>query len=368
MKPHSGVSGAGAIPVRPSLSSAGFPYNGPASQQLEFLLKYAVLAPSGHNTQPWRFRISGSAVDIYGDFSRAMPLHDPDNRELVMSCGAALLNLRVAVRNFGLTAMSEICPDPDAPELLARLKLTGEALSGRTDHKLFKAIPDRRTARVPFESRPIPRALLYRWQRAAAYEEAAMHILESEEERRALAGMVAEGDRCLTASPEYRNELARWIRSNTALGRDGLPGYSVGLGDLSSRVAARTVFPFGGDLARRDTDLVRHAPAFVVLGTEEDTPEAWMIAGQALGRVLLAAQSEGVSASFFLQPIELPHLRQRLMDLLPGEVGFPQITFRLGYAQRVPPTPRRPLSDVVSVDSSAGTKETEAEDLLSLES
>jgi hypothetical protein len=121
------------------------------------------------------------------------------------------------------------------------------------------------------------------------------------------------------------------------------------------------VFPFGGDQARRDTDLVRQAPAFVVLGTEADTAEAWMIAGQALGRVLLAAQSEGVSASFFLQPIEIPRLRGKLMELLPPEVGFPQITFRLGYAPRVAPTPRRPLSDVVSVEPSPEKNELSSE-------
>jgi hypothetical protein len=300
-------------------------------------------------------------MELFGDFSRAMPVHDPEHRELVMSCGAALLNLRVGIRNFGLTAMTDLCPDPDRPDLLARVEITGRAPSGRTEHKLFKAIPDRRTARVPFDPRPIPRALLYRWQRAAAYEDASLHIMESAEERRVLAELVAEGDRQLNSNPEYRQELALWLRSNTALGRDGLPGYSVGLGDLSSRVAARVVFPFGGDQARRDTDLVRQAPAFVVLGTEADTPEAWMIAGQALGRVLLAAQSEGVSASFFLQPIEIPRLRQRLMELLPQDLGYPQITFRLGYAPRVAPTPRRPLSDVVSVDTNAETGEISTE-------
>jgi hypothetical protein len=110
---------------------------------------------------------------------------------------------------------------------------------------------------------------------------------------------------------------------------------------------------------RRDEELVLRAPAFCVLGTETDTPRDWMIAGQALGRVLLSAQSEGVTASFFLQPVEVPELRTKLMELLPEERGFPQITFRLGYAPRVAPTPRRPLSEVVTVDSYELEPETE---------
>jgi hypothetical protein len=350
MKPYSGVSLPGVIPVRAPLSSSEFPDAAPPSRQLEYLLRYAILAPSSHNTQPWRFRIRGPVVEIFGDFSRAMPAHDPDRRELVMSCGAALLNLRVAIRNFGLTATTELCPDSDRSELLARVQLVGRAPSGRTDHQLFKAIPDRRTARVPFEPRPIARALLYRWQRVAAYEDATVHMMESTEERQLLANLIVEGGRELNSNPEYRQELALWLRSNDAPGRDGLPGSSIGLGALSSRVAARVVFPSGTDLARRDTDLVRQGPACFVLGTENDVVESWMTAGQALARVLLAAQSEGVSASFFLQPIQVPHLRRTLMQILPASVGYPQIMFRMGYAPRVPPTPRRPLSEVVSVD------------------
>jgi hypothetical protein len=93
--------------------------------------------------------------------------------------------------------------------------------------------------------------------------------------------------------------------------------------------------------------LVTKAPAVFVLGTDEDNVEAWMVAGQALARVLLAAQAEGVTASFFLQPVELPHLRAQLSDLI-RENGHPQITFRLGYGSRVPPTPRRPVREVLT--------------------
>jgi hypothetical protein len=352
MKPYSGVSVAGSFPVRSPLSASEFPYEGTAREKLEFLMKYAVLAPSGHNTQPWKFRVSGATLELYGDFARALPVIDPQNRELVMSCGAALLNLRVAIRNFGYTAMTELCPDPGEPALLARLELCGRAPSGRTDHKLFKAIPERRTNRMPFDARPIPRALLYRWQRAAAYEDAWLHIVESPAERRAVAELVAEGERLLGADREYRNELSRWLRSNDSFERDGLPGYSLGLGDLSSRIAPQVMLPFGGLHARRNMEMVEKAPAFVVLGTADDSAESCMIAGQALGRILLAAQAEGVAASFFLQPIEVERLRAQLMTVIGEPEGLPQITFRLGYGPKVTPTPRRPLGEVLTVDRS----------------
>ena len=340
MKPYGSVG-----VVRPALVAA-FPHEGSPEEKLRFLLRFAILAPSGHNMQPWKFRIQGPTLELLGDFTRTLPVADPENRELVMSCGAALLNLRVAIRNFGYTAVTELCPDPARPELLATVRLFGQAPPGRTDHRLFKAIPERRTNRNPFEARNIPRALLYRWQRAAAYEDAWLHLVDTPDERRALADLVAQGDAELGASRRYREELPRWMRPNQAveaIERDGVPGYALGMGNLASAISGPSGALHGG----RDRDLVLKAPAVFVLGTDEDDVEAWMIAGQALGRVLLAAQGEGVTASFFLQPIELPHLRTRLSDLI-RELGYPQITFRLGYGGRVPPTPRRPVREVLA--------------------
>ena len=305
-------------------------------------------APSIHDTRPWRWRVDGDTLELYAEPARQLPASDAGGRMMVLSCGAALLNLRVAIRNFGLTALTDVCPDPDRPDLLATVELSGTAPSGRTDHRLFKAITDRRTARVRFERRPIARALLYRWERAAAYEDATLYVADEPELRAAIGDLVAAGDRRLGEDPDYQTEMARWLRSNYAVGRDGLPGYSVGLGDLSSRVASQINYPVGAIQASRDRGLVLDAPAFAVLCTEGDDLANWMTAGQALGRVLLSAQAEGVSASFFLQPIEIPDLRRKLIDLLPAGTGYPQITFRLGFGPRVPPTPRRPLSQVIS--------------------
>jgi hypothetical protein len=345
MKPWIGVA---RYVAGTRVAGPAFPENGTPARQLEFLLQYAVLAPSGHNTQPWKFRIAGATVELYGDFGRRLPVADPDNRELVMSCGAALLNLRVAARNFGLTAAANLCPDPDRPDLLAEFRLTGRALAGRGDHRLFNAISERRTSRLPFDRREIPRPVLYRLQRAAAYEDCWMWFAATKDVRVQVADLIAAGDCSLNANVEFRNELSRWLRSNECPDRDGLPGFAYGLGDLASRVAPQIIrpVPFARPLAQRDRDLALNAPAFAVLGTDADGLESWMIAGQALGRILLAAQSEGLAASFFLQPIEIPDLRDKLAHIV-GEPGYPQITFRLGSGPRVPPTPRRPLSDVL---------------------
>ena len=101
------------------VDESDFPRYGQAAEKLRFLLRYAVLAPSGHNTQPWRFVIEGESVLLYADRERRLPVADPDDRELTMSCGAALAQLLVAIHHFGLTAEVEELPRLLDPDLLA---------------------------------------------------------------------------------------------------------------------------------------------------------------------------------------------------------------------------------------------------------
>lgn len=87
------------------------------------LLQSAVLAPSSHNTQPWRFRISGDRVELYADRTRALPVNDPENRELTISCGCALMNIRVAAAEAGLPMNAELLPNQNEGTLLAVIDL-----------------------------------------------------------------------------------------------------------------------------------------------------------------------------------------------------------------------------------------------------
>src|ERR1700758_4962846 len=101
------------------VSESDFPASSTPAPKLRFLLNYAVLAPSRHNAQPWRFKIEDNVVELYADCLRALPVSDPQNREMTISCGAALANLLIAIRYFGSMAAVEICAHPDNPQLLA---------------------------------------------------------------------------------------------------------------------------------------------------------------------------------------------------------------------------------------------------------
>jgi len=304
------------------------------------LLRHAVLAPSSHNTQPWRFRVSATAIDLLADRTRALPVNDPDDRELVISCGAALLNLRVAAASRGLDAGVQLFPDPDEPDWLARLSLGVTRAEPPPDGELAAFIECRRTWRKRFTEKVVDDDTVGRLVEAAAMENVWLRPMRTEDQRQQLAGLVAEGDDMQWANPSWRRELAMWMHPRRQ--GDGLT-----VPDLVGPVAQFVVrtFDMGGGVGAKDRQLAEASPLLAVIGTRGDTVPDWLEAGQGLQRVLLTACRHGLQASYLNQPIEVPLLRSRVQRLV-GE-GFPQILMRLGHpADVIPAAPRRPLEDI----------------------
>lgn len=325
-----------------------FPEAGSLSDQLRFALRYAILAPSGHNMQPWQFRLAGDHVEVRADATRALPVVDPDQRELVMSCGAAVYFLRVALRHFGLQGRVQILPDDGAdPDLLATVAVGGSTVASSYDERLFGAILRRRTHRGGFEAASLPSGLRSTLISAATGEDAWIAFPDGAA-RGDVAALVVEADHTQYGDPEFRREVSTWIRAD-AKARDGVPLRSYGVPRLLSRLTRRAVSSLDSTavLANRDRSAVLSAPGLALLGTDGDTREDWMHAGQALAHVLLAAADGNVAARFFNQAVQVPDLRRRLGHVMGGP-GVPQLLFGLGPARPRQPTARRPVEAVLA--------------------
>jgi Hemerythrin HHE cation binding domain len=347
------VSGEDGGPrvVAPDLGLREFPERGSEAAKLAYLVRYAIRAPSSHNSQPWRFRLAGDTLDLLADRTRALPVVDPDDRELVMSCGAALLHLHVAARHYGHALDVDLLPDPSDSDLLARVRLE-EALRPTYDEKLlFWAMPHRRTNRHAFEPRPLPDGLLEILAAAAEEEGAWLALVDGERERLDLADLVSQADIRQLHDPRFRRELAAWVHPSRTHARDGMSANGLGLPALLSTIgpfAIRT-FDLGKGTAARHRKLLDASPALLVLGTPGDDPADRLRAGQALARVLLRAAQDDVSASFLNQPVEVLDLRPRVAELA-GRTGRAQAVLRLGFGPQVQATPRRPVSEVLDLE------------------
>ena len=327
--------------------SSQFPGRAGPAERLRFLLSYAVLAPSRHNVQPWVFEIEGDELRVHADLARALPEADPDGRELLMACGAAMVNLRLAAAHHGNATTTELVPQHRRDGLVARLRLEERRASTPDLEALFQAIPLRRTNRLPLDGREPPAGLVTRLLREAQEEGASLRPVEAPQ-RRAVAELVAEGDRLQWESPRFRREVSAWTRRNGTARRDGIPGYAAGMSDAAALVhplRLRLSSP-ARDEADRDRRRALATKALLVLSTARDGKADWIAAGEALQRILLRAASAGLSASYFNQPIECPGLRERLRQAV-GTPGVPQILLRLGFGLTVRAPPRRPVQEVL---------------------
>lgn len=316
--------------------------SGATSDMITALLQAAVQAPSSHNTQPWVFLVRDGGIDLLADRTRALPANDPDDRELTISCGCALFNLRVAAARAAVPLDVHLMPGGYHGDQLAAVELSASGTVPPGLAELADAVSRRRTFRRTFSDRPVAVQDVAALVNAAYQEQAWLEPLDSADTRHAAADLVAEGDASQWANPSWRRELAAWMHPRR--GGDGLtvPGLTLPL----AQGVVRT-FDIGLGVGAKDRQIASASPLLVALGTEADGPEQWLVAGQALQRMLLVACGLGLQASFLNQPVQVAALRFKLQHLL-GRPGYPQLLLRLGYAEdQLPASPRRPLTDVV---------------------
>ncbi|HEX2805122.1 MAG TPA: hypothetical protein VHN80_03010 [Kineosporiaceae bacterium] len=284
----------------------------PGVATLRALIARATLAPSPHNIQPWRWTLHAdhAELEIDGPAADLLARGDPDAREAVISCGAALLTLRVAAAEALFDAQVDLLPDPHRPGLLACVTLVPGVVDAAFS-VLDAVVPLRRTAWGAFDGHPLPTGLPQRLRVEA----------------------LAEDVRLIEVPALLRDQVASVLRD----------------ADLARLLGEHRTGAAGQHAADLDAQLLLDAPYVAVLGTLGDRPLDWLVAGQGLQRVLLVAAADGVLGGFLNAPCQIGPEREHLRLLMP-EVPWPQAVLRLGFpTQRPAASARRPVDEVVVV-------------------
>lgn len=318
----------------------------PDDETTRTALSLANRAPSVHNSQPWRWKVGDRSLHLYADSTRQLMRTDPDRRDLLVSCGASLHHAVVALAALGWRSKVSRLPNPADPDHLASIQLS-RSEPNEIDISLAAAIPRRRTDRRLFSFWPVPRGdIAMIGVRIARMGVQLRHVEMSIDIKAIVAQAVWEH----IHDGEYLSELTTW--SGRYASTAGVPARNTPESNPAAPLPGR-IFA-GAALAQPDnaTAASDHA-VLLALGTNADDDLARLRAGEATSMALLTSTSLGLASCPVTEPLEITETREAIRSEVFGGTDYPQVMLRVGWApigaEPLPSTPRRPLSEVVSM-------------------
>jgi len=315
-----------------------FPINSSQEEKLTFLLNYAILAPSSHNSQPWLFNISESKIQVFADKSRWLKVADADRREQYISLGCALENLIIAAEHFGYNCSVSYFPGPS--DLVATVSLLANS-SSPSDSRLFYAITSRQTNRNPYEPKTISKADLETIKSLCTDPDVGIFITRDSAIKKGFLDLVVQANRILYSDVNYKSELGHWL----SLGVMGPTGLQAKMAQL-----AVVFLDMGPEQTEKDALLINSTPYLGFISTANNDSISSVKAGRTLERLWLCATALGISLHPMSQALEEAETKENLTGLLPAQSGMGQVqqAFRLGYAKPISEhSTRRPLQEVL---------------------
>ena len=310
-------------------------------------IRYATLAASSHNTQPWRFQIGDNRIDIQPDLSRRTPVVDPDDHHLFVSLGCAAENLALAAGARGRPGELRFEPANDGSVVFAF------TAGPDADSVLFDAVPKRQSTRADYDGRAVGAADLQALAAAGAVPGVDLVLITDRPQIDRVRDLVVAGNNTQMADAAYVRELKAWLRFSpreAILTGDGLFSAASGSPALPSWLGPR-LFDWMFKADAENEKYARHlasSSGIAVFVAQREDHEHWVLAGRACQRFALQATALGLKHAFINQPIEVPALRPDLAALVGMPGRRPDIVMRFGYGLTLPFSARRPVEAVVA--------------------
>jgi hypothetical protein len=314
--------------------------------QIKSLLKYVILAPSGYNTQPWKFKLGDNSLEIIPDYTRARINTDPEYREFFMSLGAASYNLDVAARHFGLSYQKTYLIDEKKEKYSIFFKFTGEKIPV-VNSSLFSAISIRHTNRFPYSVKKMSKVLINQLRSLQLPESVSFDLIIRPGDITAFAKLIDRSFLLWSRQQALVEELENWLRDDLEFSPDGLPTGVINIYKLAINLK---YFLHSDDpkikiTSLKSQHLAKNAPALAVISSKTDSVSDLFKAGEFFEQLTLTLASHGLATDFFNYPLTLKRTRRETAKLI-NSPNLPQLLFRLGYPTITPPrTQRRPLSE-----------------------
>ncbi len=318
-----------------------------AEARLRFLINFAVLAPSSHNSQPWRFSVSGNSIKLFEESARALPESDKNGRQLFLSLGAALENLVRAADFYGYATEVRYFPS-DTDGAVAEAVLT-EAGEPSSDEAMIKAIITRHSNRNAYSLRSLPEEFLLKIK-SLAPEGFRIYVIEDKKLKDKIAAVVSDAIIEAMDDRGFRRELSLYVKNNITKSKVGMPMFGFGMPTPPSLLAPQLLKRFNLNRLTRSQDeilLKEHTPYFIIIASERDGKEDWLKAGQVFESIALLAEKPGIRTAPQAAAIQIGDHFKRLQKTL-GTGLRPQLFFRMGHGDQIPlHSPRLAADEVI---------------------
>lgn len=302
-----------------------------AEDRIKFLINFAVLAPSSHNSQPWAFITGKDFIKVLVEEERRLPVGDSNDRQLFISLGCAIENIIVAADYYGYSAKIDFdCENNCVANIRFALKNT----TGYSDHLIF-SIPERLVNRGQYQAKEIKPEILD-LMKSQAGQDLKINVITENILKNKLADVALAATSASMANPAFRKELAGYVISNTSGKKYGLPGFGLGFPTPISYIAPFMLKMFNlSKLSNKQDEplLKKFTPYMVMISSKGDTSKDWLSAGRAFQKISLIATASGISLAVWAAPIQIGEYYKDLQKIL--NLDFrPQVFFRMGYAAK----------------------------------
>ncbi len=316
--------------------------------KIKQLIKFASQAPSGHNTQPWKFKYDEKSVTISPDFTRALPIVDKDNHALYISLGCALENLMIAAKLYGFT--TEVNLESGRSETNILIELSAAGTPEKSD--LFDYINKRQVTRIAYLPEKMSRDKVQLLFNDSMEPGISYKVFTEKEEIEALTKYIIEGSNLQFENKAFAKELASWIRFNRNSARKsgdgiwfssmGFPGVPAWLGKLIilNLISAKSE-------AKRWKKTIHNSAGLVLFMVEKNNTENWINLGRSFQRFGLRAASLNINHAHVNMPCEEISVREKLIQHFQLNDLTPLLLIRFGYSKPMPYSYRRNSNEII---------------------
>jgi hypothetical protein len=312
------------------------------------ILRIAVKAPSGHNTQAWKFDVYNEYIEIRPDYSRTLPAADPEHYELYISLGCALENTVIAAAYYGYEAKSEIKSDADGFFVQIRLNKNDDI----TKPDLFAYIDKRQSTRNAYLDKSVPEEALKRLNDFSKPEGINLRMLLSGSEIDRLRPYIKAALEKQFSNSDLKKELARWMRysEKEAMRKgDGLWVACNGLPAMG-RFIGRLVIKYmvsAKSENKRWQKLIGNTAGFALFSVEKHEPEHWIKLGRAFQHFALLSAQTGLKHAHVNMPCQVPEVRSQMASDFGTVPAVPLLLIRFGYSKAMPYSYRRNVHEFI---------------------